>query len=280
MDISLNFKSISYYKEPFSYAIFKDAFMSSDLLDIDFPSLNQFAENSFRMNGDMSYPEKNYIKLISESQIYNKLHNYIYSTDFISNFLNLFKEDIQKLYKSGQLLYDPFKLPIISTPYETSIFGFENDDKQLPFLYPRLDLGYGVKGYGQTNGGAGIHTDNWGRLISILYYVNKPNKMVGGEHRIYQIDNKLPSLSKIITPEKGLLISSLQTNNALHDVNPVIEIEGSRNAFYLAISCNKKIWNKGENWLMELTSNRKEIKKKTSFKSFFSNNIKKIINRV
>ena len=75
------------------------------------------------------------------------------------------------------------------------IFEFNRKNVKEPFLYPRLDLGYGIKGYGSNNGGAGIHTDNWGRLISILYYVNEPQKMNGGEHRMYELRNKIPFIS-------------------------------------------------------------------------------------
>lgn len=46
--------------------------------------------------------------------------------------------------------------------------------------------------------------------------------------------------NKSIKPEQNLLIASLQTNSAFHDVNPVKNIIGQRNTAYAAIHmCGK-----------------------------------------
>ena len=46
------------------------------------------------------------------------------------------------------------------------------------------------------------------QLISILYYVNEPEIMVGGEHRLYELNNRKPVINKTISPEKGLMVAS------------------------------------------------------------------------
>lgn len=241
--------------KPYPHLIIEDAFGDSSLLNSGFPSDSEFIK-SFRMDKDMTYPMKNYLNLIIRNKTYNALHNYIYSVEFVSLFLNFFKDEILKNFSEGNLLFNPFDLPIIGSPYELSMIKINENLKDSPFLFPRLDLGYGGVDYGKNNGGGGVHTDNYGRVISIVYYVNSPKDMEGGEHRIYKIQDKKPLLEKIIEPKEGRLIASLQTNTALHDVNPITKIKGYRKAFYLAISCNKRIWKNSEDWLMKLTKNR------------------------
>ena len=51
-------------------------------------------------------------------------------------------------------------------------------------------------------------------------------------------------VERTIEPKPNLLIASLQNNISFHDVNPIKEILGTRNAFYIAISCNSPIWKK------------------------------------
>ena len=68
--------------------------------------------------------------------------------------------------------------------------------------------------------------------------------MNGGEHRIWKKINNKMEIEKVIQPKPNLLIASIQNNVSFHDVNPVKEISGTRNAFYIAISCNSPIWKK------------------------------------
>ncbi len=261
---------------PFPYVVIEDAFGCGSSLNVDFPTHDEFA-SSMRMDKDMSYPAQNYLHLITQKKLYNSLHNFVYSEHFVEHFLDFFRDDIEKRVASGELLFNPFELPIISSPYETSIFDMNANSDQAPFLFPRLDLGYGGVKYGKDNGGAGIHTDNAGRLISILYYVNTPDNMVGGEHRMYKIENRKPVVAKEVEPYEGRLLASLQTNYALHDVNPITRINGYRKAFYLAVSCNKPIWRTSEGWMMKLTSNRDPEKHAKSFTPL--NAIKRILRR-
>ena len=118
----------------------------------------------------------------------------------------------------------------------------------------------GEKGYGIKTGGNGIHVDNPQRLISILFYVGGFSKIKGGEHRLWKFNNKKVQIAKEFKPNSNLLIASLQTNISYHDVNPVTEITGTRNAFYIAISCSNSIWKKVKVNEFNLKHNRNRCK--------------------
>ena len=270
----LNSENIEAGTSPFPHFIIEEAFSDFNELERAFPKSTAFT-SSMRMDSDMTYPMPNYISLITNEKSYNKLHNFVYSEEFINYFLDLFRPAINDKLESGELAYDPFNLPIISSPFEEEIHTINDNLDQTPFLFPRLDLGIGGANYGKANGGAGIHTDNAGRLISILYYVNTPSDMEGGEHRMWGVKDQKTVLNKEVKPKCGRLLASLQTNYALHDVNPVTKINGYRKAFYLAISCNKPLWNESEQWLMKLTSNRDPSKHKRNFKSMLKKLVKK-----
>jgi hypothetical protein len=110
---------------------------------------------------------------------------------------------------------------------------------------------------GVNTGGRGIHVDNLPRLISILIFLNTPELMVGGTHRLYALRRGKPVLAKVYHPVSGLLIASLQSNRAFHDVEPISSIHGERRAFYMAVSCSEPIWKKGvHSKLSALSKNR------------------------
>lgn len=48
-------------------------------------------------------------------------------------------------------------------------------------------------------------------------------------------------LFETIKPKENLMIVGLQNNISFHDVNPLTEINGTRNTFYMATSSNVKI---------------------------------------
>ena len=254
--INLNKSTAYYFAEPYPHLVVDDAFGLSDELEKDFPKQIGFPKRSIRMDSDMSFPDIEYLRLLCQSESYLALHNYVYSPSFTAQLLGALEEPIRALHQRGDLLFDPFSLPIIASPLEKEIFNQNEEVSASPFLFPRLDIGYGGVGYGAVNGGGGIHTDNWNRLISIIYYVNSNKTMQGGEHRMYRIEEGLPILAKEYKPKKGQLIAALQTNTSLHDVNPIRHIEGYRNAYYLAVSCSKKIWREDSEWVMRLTKNR------------------------
>ncbi len=89
--------------------------------------------------------------------------------------------------------------------------------------------------------------DNLPRLISVLVFLNTPQAMIGGNHRLYGLRRGKPFVEKVYQPTEGLLVASLQSNRAFHDVEPVSQIIGERRAFYMAISCSKPIWKKEVN---------------------------------
>ena len=152
-------------------------------------------------------------------------------------------------------------------PYEVHKIYSKKDLEEnfkMKILYPRLDIGAGIKGYGKNTGGKGIHVDNPQRLISILFYSGGYSKIVGGELRIWEKQSEELKISNIIKPKPNTLVASLQNNISFHDVNPVVDISGSRNAFYIAISANEPIWKKLENNKFNIEYHKNRVKTKKS----------------
>lgn len=250
-----NRNCIEKYNSPFPHIISKDAIDSFSKLNQSFPDENLFT-SKIRMDKELTYPDENYINLMNTSSSWMELHKYIYSKAFVVDFLDLFKKEILDLYHDGKLIHNPFEVTIKPDPYEINhIFSLDENGNEL-FIYPRLDIGLGKKNYGQNNGGGGIHVDNFGRIISFLLYFDSSTDMIGGEHRMYEVKGKTLIQNKIIKSEPNLLLGSLQTNTAFHDVNPVKYIKSSRRALYFSISCSQAIWRPDEKWIMRLTKSR------------------------
>ena len=81
-------KIIEKNTEPFPYLIIKD-FFEEDFykkLEKDFPTKKEFlkqGENVGRMHYDSTYGHNLYKNILDNSEAYKKLHNYIYSDQFI-----------------------------------------------------------------------------------------------------------------------------------------------------------------------------------------------------
>ena len=244
---------------PFPYALVKDPFLIEDLLEDEFPLSTDFPSQSVnRMDQDMTFPQPEYLNLILKSKAYKDLHSTIYSESFIRDTLCLFKDEIKAACINGLLVCDPFELEVIVDPIELNFSYHSSFPTTAPFIYSRLDIGQGGLGYGLNNGGGGIHVDNSSRLISVLYYVNTNTSMIGGDFRGYSFEQSQDRMKHefSVTPEKGLMLASLQMNHSFHDVDPIQEITGFRKAFYIAISCSRPIWVKGDQSLMKRTVNR------------------------
>ena len=245
-------KKISKSTFPYPYIIIEDFFENEyyKKIESEFPIKNDFLNfpNSKvgRMNYDTSFGDKLYSNLINKSITFKFLHDFIYGEEFMKMFLDLFSKDIENEIDNGFLKINIKNTPLNTQPYEVNgIMSKHNLKKKNDnFLYPRLDIGIGEVGYGKNFGGGGIHIDNPQRIISILFFAGGYNKMNGGEHRIWKKINNKMEIEKVIQPKPNLLIASIQNNVSFHDVNPVKEISGTRNAFYIAISCNSPIWKK------------------------------------
>jgi hypothetical protein len=248
----INYKaSVKKETYPFPHLIISNFFENKfyNNLEQDFPNIDMFKQNNSqikRMHFDSSFGDNLYDKLILCSKYYEHLHNYIYSKSFINFFLEIFKEDIIYQTSKNFMIKDILNMSIKPDPYEKKIFTKSEFKKESieEFLYPRLDLGVGLKNYGIDNGGGGIHVDNSQRIISILFYLGGYKKILGGEHRLWERKGDELKVAKMIEPKPNLLIASLQTNESYHDVKPIENIEGSRNAFYMAISCSVQVWTK------------------------------------
>ena len=245
---------IDYYNDPYPYAII-DNFFDQDFyneIEKNFPLVSEFKKQKNkinRMHYDISHKDKLYDDLIKSNQSFKVLHDYIYSINFIEFFMKIFNSSIQNEITNKNLKDINF-YNLSANPFEiekiTSKVDIQENDKNL-FLYPRLDLGVGLKGYGKDTGGKGIHVDNPQRLISILLYLGGYNHLEGGELRIWKKELNKLEIANIIKPTPNRLVASLQTNLSFHDVNPVRKINGSRNACYIAISSCNKIWKDIEN---------------------------------
>lgn len=229
--------------DPYPHVVFENALTDTDGLNAEFPTKDRFGP-TIRMDGDLTAGDAGYEELISQSSLYGALDRQVYSGLFIRAFLALFRPAIQRAYADGQLLADPFSLKVVPEPLEKRVSGRAYVESGEPFLYPRFDIGYGGVGYGRHNGGRGVHIDNLPRLISILIFLNTPRFMVGGTHRLYGLRGSKPVLKKVYRPVAGLLIASLQSNRAFHDVEPIEKIDGERRAIYMAVSCSRPIWKK------------------------------------
>ena len=180
-------------------------------------------------------------------------------------FIQIFETEIKEEISKGNLK-NIFEYDLNCDPYEVNKIYSKKDleeNLQTKILYPRLDIGAGIKGYGKNTGGKGIHVDNPQRLISILFYSGGYSKMVGGELRIWEKHSEELRISNIINPKPNTLVASLQNNISFHDVNPVEDISGSRNAFYIAISANEAIWKKIENNEFNIKYHKNRVTKKS-----------------
>lgn len=276
--INKNLK-LKYFEKPYPYIIIENFFDEDFFKKIEegFPSISDFQNQKNkinRMHYDTSFKDDLYTKLINLKIEYKYLHNYIYSNNFINYFLDLFKKDIQNEIDENNLK-NIFDYKIQCDPYETTKITSKNDIKEQghnSILYPRLDLGMGLIDYGKDTGGKGIHVDNPQRLISILLYLGGYKHIEGGELRIWEKKSENMELSNSIKPQPNSLVASLQSNLSFHDVNPVTKIEGSRNACYIAISSNNKIWKSIEDNKFNQRFHKNRVEKKsiiTKFKNIF-----------
>jgi len=256
------------YNEPFPYVIFNNFFEKKyyDEVARDFPKIQTFEKeknNVGRMHHDITNGDKVYKDLIKKSDAYKKMHNWVYSKNFIDFFLHIFRDQIITNYNNKNLLHNPFSFNIIEEPYEGAKVVDKNSlsNKKKKNIYSRIDIGVGKKNYGIKTGGGGIHVDNPQRLISLLFYCGGYSHIKGGEHRIWKKESGNMKLENIIVPKPNMLIASLQTNISYHDVNPIKEIEGTRNAFYLAISSSIKTWKSVKYSKFNLKYNKNRCKK-------------------
>lgn len=250
-------QAIEVIERPYPHTALVPAFSMYDGLADDFPAEDRFASR-IRMHGDLTHGDAEYNRLVAESTAYRGLHDWIYSPAFIEAFLEIFDEAIEASFAAGDLLLDPRALPVHAEPYEgRRMIGMSGPRTGEAFLFPRLDIGIGLLDYGKVNGGGGIHVDNVTRLMSALLYIDENPTMEGGEHRLYRLEGVTPVIDKVYPPAANLMIASLQSNFALHDVNPVTAIEGCRKALYFAVSCSVPIWRPhSDRSLQSLTKNR------------------------
>ena len=200
------------------------------------------------MNFDTTFGDYVYENYCERSKEFKIFHDWVYSKNFIDYFTDLFRKELENEHSKNFLSVNVNTIQKKDIIFEKgAVFNSKNLDikkEEDTFIFPRLDVGVGIKNYGIDTGGKGPHIDNPQRLISILFYCGGYKSIKGGEHRIYAKNDKLNDLKveKSISPTRNKLIAAVQNNIAFHDVKPVTNIEGQRNAFYMAISANTKLW--------------------------------------
>lgn len=107
------------------------------------------------------------------------------------------------------------------------------------FLYARADIGLGLPGYGEVNGGKGLHRDKPQRIISGLLYFTDQSELDGGEFEMCREDG---SIIERVPLRKNRAVLSLQDEHGWHRVNPLNL--GRRRAVYFALSCSQPVWNR------------------------------------
>ena len=246
---------ITKYSNPFPYLIIED-FLNPEFykeIEKNFPLVKELENKKNlvrRMNFDTTYGDQVYDNYCNRSKEFKIFHDWVYSLNFINFFTKLFIKDLENEYEKKFLSIDINTIQKKDIIFEKgAVFNNKNlgnKSSKDVFIFPRLDIGVGVKNYGIDTGGRGPHIDNPQRLISILFYCGGYKSIKGGQHRIFSKNKKLNDLEveKIIEPTGNKLIASIQNNIAFHDVDPVLEIDGQRNAFYMAISGNTKLWKK------------------------------------
>tara|TARA_B100001057_G_scaffold458674_1_gene508145 strand:+ start:3598 stop:4455 length:858 start_codon:yes stop_codon:yes gene_type:complete len=246
---------ITKYSNPFPYLIIED-FLNPEFykeIEKNFPLVKELENKKNlvrRMNFDTTYGDQVYDNYCNRSKEFKIFHDWVYSLNFLNFFTNLFIKDLENEYEKKFLSIDINTIQKKDIIFEKgAVFNNKNlgnkSSKDI-FIFPRLDIGVGVKNYGIDTGGRGPHIDNPQRLISILFYCGGYKSIKGGQHRIFSKNKIMNDLEveKIIEPAGNKLIASIQNNIAFHDVDPVLEIDGQRNAFYMAISGNTKLWKK------------------------------------
>lgn len=135
----------------------------------------------------------------------------------------------------------PFKTPDeYIEPRSGRILPSSSDEP--PFLYARIDIGYGLEGYGELNGGGGVHIDFPQRIISILYYFTDQSELEGGEFEVH--NSPTSGAIGVIPLKENMAIAMLQDQHGWHAVTPVRELLSGkpRIAAYISLSCSQKIW--------------------------------------
>jgi hypothetical protein len=235
------FSSKNVEQIPYPHIVINDFTGLGDVLSNEFPPLDLFGKE-VRMDGDMFSQDDNFKSYLQTSSNYKSLIDLLTSKKLITELIKSFDSGIQAELDSSEMLIDPRGLEIVSEALEDRS-GRPIDKYDSPKIFSRVDIGFGGKGYGVKNGGKGIHIDNRKRLFSCLLYLNEPNEMIGGEHRLYSLDKNYKFTEKQSYPVKqDLFVGSLQSNFAFHDVNPIIEIDGYRKAIYVGITCTHNIW--------------------------------------
>lgn len=231
----IQFSKKNYNKTiPFFYSenVFDKKFFQE--LVNDFPTNeNALGENPKFQNSRLRVRSKNLYEFVAKKKSWKKLYHYLNSKDFCKYAFNLFddKFDNSKFYfkKSSKLMNFIFtkilKKKRIETSSDISLAGLNYHNQ------PHCDRGHRL-------------------YIMLVYFCDKTEeKMEGGEIVFHKIKSgitpqleknrfyKEKDLDEIINfpPKKNFAVIFKNTEQAIHSVNRIISIKGSRKFLYFSI---------------------------------------------
>ena len=96
--LNKNFK-LTKFNKPYPFAIFNNFFEKNFYQELEksIPLSSEFLKSDKkvgRFDVDISYESKLYKKILETNNSFKKIHNYIYSNEFLNFFLKLFEEEI------------------------------------------------------------------------------------------------------------------------------------------------------------------------------------------
>lgn len=189
-------------------------------------------ENRVRSHRDIYMGDLEFFKMFSYCPQFRAFcKNTLQSRNYWFNLLN------ELHYDAGDTHFDITSLHL-ADDYIEPRSGINPENLDL-FIYPRIDIGYGVVGYGLENGGQTVHIDMPHRIVSSVLYLTDQSRLEGGEIEVW---NSPTEMKERFPLEENMMLSILQDQNGWHRVNPVTRADEPRIAIYMALSCTKNIW--------------------------------------
>lgn len=245
------------------------------------PATDEFGK-AFRMHGDLTYGDPGYMKLIQNVEAWKTLHEAVHCEDFVRLTIEKFREEIQREIVSGQLDLDLNNYSytgfmegrqITKTVSARHKASKKNKNSE---LYTRLDIGYGLEGYGVRGGGGGVHIDNASRLFSMLIYFNKQSDFEGGGFNFHVIRDKKPETVKTVQLKENRSLISLQNNTAFHSVSEIKKCKKPRFAVYIAVASRNRLWTRIRNRNAAIYSQNRDFSEGRFKLSLLKRGVKKV----
>lgn len=246
--------------EPYPYA-WVDNFIDPDVfseLNADFPTQNDFHNSREIMGGRFNLIRGNpdFHEFMKTSKSWNRLFRHMNSKGFQNQLLRLFQPGIAQ----NAMNIDPFSSPFVdyeepagtASTTQAAASQAHPTEPDSGSTYLTFDIAKAQNGYHR-----GPHLDARYKLIAMLIFFNGREDF-GGEGGVFAIhhtdqdkakaerfiEDDIVTNSIEIEPKKNRACFFLNTPNAYHSVNHLINANNERQFLYgsLAISGMKDIW--------------------------------------